>query len=107
AMQFLLPVVLVRSLDAVTFGEYRLLWLVIGTVTGIVVLNMPQSLYFFLPRSDAPTRRLFVHHTLIYLGVAGLVAALVVSPLNPWLPKSMLPLGKYGALVPALVALWV
>lgn len=107
AMQFLLPVVLVRSLDAATFGEYRLLWLAIGTVTGIVTLNMPQSLYFYLPRSDAPTRRLFVHHTLIYLGVAGLLAAWAVSPLNPWLPQTMLPLGQYGALVPALVLLWV
>src|SRR5258705_817906 len=31
AMQFLLPVVLVRALDTATFGEYRLLWLAIGT----------------------------------------------------------------------------
>ena len=32
AIQFLLPVVLVRTLDPESFGHYRLLWLVVGTV---------------------------------------------------------------------------
>ena len=32
ASQFLLPVILVRCLDTATFGEYRLLWLLVGTV---------------------------------------------------------------------------
>jgi len=52
AMQFLLPVVLVRCLDAATFGEYRLLWLAVGTVMAFATLNMPGSLYFFVPRSE-------------------------------------------------------
>jgi O-antigen/teichoic acid export membrane protein len=106
-VQFLLPVVLVRCLDTATFGEYRLLWLAVGTVIALATLNMPQSLYFYLPRSDAPTRRLFIHHTMIYLGVAGLIAAWAVSPWNPWMPETLRPLGKYGALVPAFVTLWV
>jgi O-antigen/teichoic acid export membrane protein len=107
AMQFLLPVVLVRTLDTVTFGEYRLLWLAVGTLIALATLNMPQSLYYYLPRSDAPTRRLFVHHTLIYLAVAGLIAGWAVSPLNPWLPGALAPFEKYGALMPAFVVLWV
>ena len=52
-MQFLLPMVLVRCLDAATFGEYRLLWLAVGTVMALATLNMCGSLYYFLPRSDA------------------------------------------------------
>src|SRR6267142_2790955 len=78
ALQFLLPVVLVRCLDGATFGEYRLLWLAVGTVMALA-----------------------------FLATTGLLAALIVSPLNPWLPATLHPLAKYGALVPAFVALWV
>jgi O-antigen/teichoic acid export membrane protein len=107
ALQFLLPVVLVRCLDGATFGEYRLLWLAVGTVMAIAPFSMPGALYFFLPRSDAPTRRLYVHQTLAFLALTGIAAALIVSPLNPWMPATLEPLMKYGALVPAFVVLWV
>jgi O-antigen/teichoic acid export membrane protein len=107
AMQFLLPVVLARSLDTVTFGEYRLLWLAVATVMLLAPLNMPQSLYYFLPRSDARQRRLYIHQTIGFLAVSGLIGAWAVSPLNPWLPEAVEPLTRFGALVPAFVALWV
>src|SRR4051812_14934769 len=107
AMQFLLPVVLVRCVDTVTFGEYRLLWLALGTLMYIATFNMPQSLYFFLPRSDARLKRLYINQTLVFMTFSGLVCAWLVSPWNPWLPGVLLPLGKYGTLVPAFVALWL
>ena len=107
ALQFLLPVLLVRCLDAHTFGEYRLLWLAVGTVMALAPFTMPGALYYFLPRSDAETRRLYVHQTIGFLVVTGLAAAFIVSPLNPWLPATVEPLMKYGALVPAFIALWV
>src|SRR5690242_9209486 len=107
ALQFLLPVVLVRCLDAATFGEYRLVWLVAGTVLALGSLGMPQSLFYFLPRSERGARRLYLHQTFLFLGATGLIAAAAVSPLNPWLPPTLLPLAKYGALVPAFVVLWV
>ena len=107
AMQFLLPVVLVRCLDAATFGEYRLLWLAIGTLLAVATLNMPQGLFYYLPRSEAPLKRLYVHQTLLYLAASGLVCAWLASPWNPWLPQSLAPLEKYGALVPAFIALWI
>ena len=44
AMQFLLPVVLTRCLDTATFGEYRLLWLLVGSVMAVATLNMPGGL---------------------------------------------------------------
>ncbi len=107
ALQFLLPMVLARTLDAATFGEYRLLWLVIGTVMAACLLGMTQGLYYFLPRATGAMRRLYVHQTLIFLGAAGLLSALYVSPWNPWLPEAMMPLASYGVLVPTFVALWV
>src|SRR5438270_1068933 len=107
ALQFLLPVVLVRCLDAHTFGEYRLFWLAVGTVMALATLSMPGALYYFLPRSDAARRRLYIHQTLAFLACTGLASAFIVSPLNPWMPATLAPLAKYGALMPAFVALWV
>ena len=107
AMQFLLPVVLARCLDAATFGEYRLLWLVVGTVMTVATLNMGGGLFYFLPRSDARRRRLYVHQTLLFLAVSGLVCAALASPWNPLLPSAVAPLGSHASLVFAFIALWV
>jgi len=107
AMNFLLPVVLVRCLDAATFGEYRLLWLAVGTVMAVATLNMGGSLYFFLPRSKAHEKKVYLHNTVLYFAAAGLLFALVMNPWNPLLPAPMQALGPYGALVPAFVGLWV
>src|ERR1700741_1164866 len=82
ALQFLLPVVRVRCLDGATFGEYRLVWLAVATVMALATLGMPGALYYFLPRSEAGTRRLYVHQTLAFLAATGLLAAFIVSPLN-------------------------
>jgi O-antigen/teichoic acid export membrane protein len=107
AIQFLLPVLLVRWLDSATFGEYRLLWLAVGTVMTVATLNMCGTLYFFVPRSEPRRKRLYIHQALLYLAVAGVVFGFLVSPANPILPAAMRPLGQYGLLVPAFVALWV
>jgi O-antigen/teichoic acid export membrane protein len=106
AIQFLLPVVLVRCLDTATFGEYRLLWLAVGTIMTFATLNMCGTLYYFVPRSEPRRKRLYVHQTLLYLAVAGVLCALMLSPWNSLLAP-MRALGQYGWLVPAFVALWV
>jgi O-antigen/teichoic acid export membrane protein len=107
AMQFVLPVILARSLDAATFGEYRLLWLVLGTVT-LASLNMTGGgLFYFVPRSDAEHKRLYIHHTMLYMAAVGLLCAWAVSPWNPLLPPTLRPLEQYGLLVPAFVLLWM
>lgn len=107
AMNFILPVVLVRCLDAGSFGEYRLLWLAVGTVVAIATLNMGGSLYYFVPRSDARRKKVFIHNTVLYFAAAGVLFSLAVSPWNPLRPSPLYPLEPYGALVPAFVALWV
>lgn len=107
AAQFLLPVVLVRCLDTLAFGHYRLLWLAAGTVMAIATLAMPCSLYYFLPRSDGATKRLYINQTLVFLAVAGVLAAWSVSPWNPWLPEQMQGLAEHGVMVPAFMLLWV
>lgn len=107
AMQFLLPVVLVRCLDAAAFGQYRLLWLAVGTVMAFVPAVMPGSLYYFVPRSEPATKRLFINQTLLILAVAGLIAGWAVSPYNPWLPEQLRGLAEPEVVVPAFVLLWI
>ncbi|HEV3010912.1 MAG TPA: oligosaccharide flippase family protein, partial [Burkholderiales bacterium] len=85
----------------------RLLWLVVGTVMTIATLNMPGGLFYFLPRSDARHRRLYVHQAMLFLAATGLLCAALVGPWNPLLPAAVAPLERYGWLVPAFVALWV
>ncbi len=107
AIQFLLPVVLTRCLDAAAFGEYRLLWLVAGTVVAVATLAMPASLYYYLPRSDVPAKRLYVNQTLIFLVLAGLVSAWAVSTWNPWLPAKLHDLARHEVVLPAFILLWI
>src|SRR5437762_6428564 len=106
AMQFLLPIVLARCLDAATFGEYRLLWLVVGTVLAIGTLNMGVSLYYFLPRAAAAAKAVYVHNTIVFFAAAAALFSVLMSPWSPIAPATMAPLHKYGALVPAFGALW-
>ncbi len=107
-LQFLLPVVLTRTLDAVSFGEYRLLWLAVSTLLVVMPMCMPQSLYYFLPRSGAARQRLYLHQCLLFLGFAGVASALLLSPLDPFLPAAMRGLVTHNAVVvPIFAALWV
>jgi O-antigen/teichoic acid export membrane protein len=106
-LQFLLPVVLTRCLDAEAFGQYRLLWLAAGTVLAVITLSVPGSLYYYLPRSNAEEKRLYINQTLLFLVVAGAIAAWAVSAWNPWLPQLMRGLAPNELIVPAFVLLWV
>ncbi|MGH8744942.1 MAG: lipopolysaccharide biosynthesis protein, partial [Burkholderiales bacterium] len=107
ALQFLLPVVLVRCLDTEAFGQYRLLWLAVATIVGLGALDMPASLYYFLPRSGTDAKRLYINQTLAFLAFAGLAAGWAVSSWNPWLPGKLRVLAAHDAVVPAFVLLWM
>jgi O-antigen/teichoic acid export membrane protein len=107
AIQFLLPVVLVRCLDATDFAQYRLLWLVVGTAMAVVTLAVPGSLYYYLPRSDDSAKRLYINQTLLFLAAAGAIAAWAVSAWNPWLPETLRELTQSDLIVPAFVFLWI
>jgi O-antigen/teichoic acid export membrane protein len=107
ATQFLLPVVLVRCLDTATFGEYRLLWLLVGTVMTVATLGMTRGLALFTPHCEAERKRLYVHQTMLFLVASGLLFAALVGPWNAYLPAAVAPLQAHGTLVPAFVGLWI
>jgi O-antigen/teichoic acid export membrane protein len=89
ALQFLIPMIFVRSLDPAAFGEYRLLWLMASTALALAPAFMPQALFFFLPRASAEQQRVRIGNTLAWLAVAGAVVAIATSTWNPVLPKGV------------------
>ena len=108
ALQFALPIVLTRTLDPQAFGEYRLLWLAVSTLMLIAPMNMAAALYYFLPRSDAPTQRTYINQTMVYLVGAGIVSAWALSLWNPFAPGKIVAILEHnGAVVPAFVLVWV
>ena len=108
ALQFLLPIVLTRTLDPHSFGQYRLMWLAVMTLMVITPMCMGPSLYYFLPRSDRPTQRLFINQTMLFLLAAGLASGWALSAWNPLLPGKLEEVfAGHGALVPAFVVVWV
>jgi len=106
-LQMAIPILLARVLDEVAFAQYRLLWLLAGTVLAISTMFMPQSLFYFLNRADAHERRACVGNVLAFLAVAGVLSGIVVSGFNPWLPHAALDLARDSAGLSALfLALW-
>jgi O-antigen/teichoic acid export membrane protein len=106
AVTFLIPVVLVRTFDQASFGTYKQLFLIYGTLFGIAQFGMAESLYYFLPNNPKTAGRLGANSTLLLslLGAAcaiGLtwqahrIAGWLKNPeLEPFLPW----LGGYLAL---------
>lgn len=79
ATQLLMPMVLVRWLSATDFGEYRLVWLIAGTALPLLSFAVPNSLYYFVPRSAPAEQRHWFGQAGVYMALAGLVAAAGVA----------------------------
>lgn len=85
-LQLATPIILVRYLDVTAFAQYRLLWLLAGTVLGIAPAFMPQALFYFLPRAPREQKGRIIGNTLVYLLAAGAAVALATSGWSPLLP---------------------
>ena len=108
ALQFALPIVLTRTLDPHAFGEYRLLWLAVSFLMILAPMNMAPALYYFLPRSDGPTQRLYVNQTMLWLAAAGIASAWALSLANPFLPGKLEGIVEsYGMVVPLFAFVWI
>lgn len=106
-LQFLLPVILARVLDTQDFGVYRLFWLITSTALALSTLGIPQSLYYFLPRSEAAEKRLYINQAILFLAATGFLAAVAILPGSPVLPDNADVLGRYGLLPSAFALLWI
>jgi O-antigen/teichoic acid export membrane protein len=78
AVTFLIPVVLVRTFDQATFGTYKQLFLIYGTLFSIAQFGMAESLYYFLPNNPKRAGKLGANSTLL-LGILGLICATALT----------------------------
>ena len=103
-----IPLLLVRQLPQDTFGEYKQVFLVIGTAVSMLPLGFGLSAFYFLPR-DENRRRETVFNVLLFTGAIGAVAwgllaafpALLVRLFND---PAVLP---YSPWIGMVIFLWV
>lgn len=106
-LQFILPVILVRSLDAAEFGQYRILWMLANTMMAFAPMYMPQGLFYFLPRHDQDSRAKYVANVLYFLLCAGLIAAAAGSAMAWQWTGTAKEIPGSVSIVPLFLCLWV
>jgi O-antigen/teichoic acid export membrane protein len=104
---FVVPLVVVRMFDQATFGTYKQLFLIFGTLFGVAQLGAAETLYYFVPRNTSEAGRHTANAviTLTGVGVACIVVlGLAAGPIatwltNPQLADTLVPLGVFLALM--------
>ena len=74
-----LPIILVRALDQTTFGHYKQFFLVAMNAILLLSLTLPQSLYYFVPRSPDSSQRYMEQTFLLLTGIGALGGLLTVA----------------------------
>ncbi len=85
---FFIPLALARLLELAEYGTFKQFFLVGTTLYLALLLGVPQSLYYFLPRASDRERASYLGQTLIWLAGAGVVvggALLVATPALEWM----------------------
>lgn len=101
------PIVLVRTLDQQTFGQYKQIALLSATAVGALSLGLPGSLYYFVPREPRASQSLLVRSLLLLAGV-GAAAGLAVVLGAGWLDRIFsAPFSDYRFVVGLLIAISV
>ena len=88
-MRFLVNLTIARIFaDQVALnGAYQQVWLLFNTFFPIFLFGIPQSIYYFYPRSDYTERGAFVRQSLFLLQILGGVFFLFLFGLAPYAAK--------------------
>lgn len=74
-----LAIVLVRLMSQEMYGTYKQVELVAGFLIGLLSLNLPASLYYFIPKLGEARRRALMNQTLfLSLAVGGVAIGLIM-----------------------------
>ncbi len=104
---FVVPLVVVRLFDQASFGTYKQLFLIYGTLFGVAQMGVAESLYYFVPRYPSAAGR-YVSNAVITLTLIGVVCAVAIhgsadrigqALTNPLLGNTLLPLGLFLGLM--------
>lgn len=108
-LSFALPLLLVRRLDQTAFGQYKQIFLVVGTATNVLPLGFHMSAFYFLPRE--PDRRGEVVFNILLFHLLVAAVACLAFVLRPTLLASLFPgsseLVAYAPALGVLLLLWV
>jgi len=87
---FFVPLVNVRTLSVEEYGYYRQFWLIIETLTPMLILGFSRSLLYYLPRLDTSEERgAYITQTVMYLLAGSLVAMGVYSLMGRYLGEGL------------------
>jgi O-antigen/teichoic acid export membrane protein len=78
ATQVIIGIVLVRIISKEMLGSYRQVMLVHGLITGILTIQIENSLYYFLPKCGLEKRRDLVTQTLFVTSIISLLIGLAM-----------------------------
>jgi O-antigen/teichoic acid export membrane protein len=107
ALGLLLPVVVVRALSIDDFADYRMVWLVVGTLMAFATLHIPGSLSYFLPRLKDIERIDYIVSALYILAMLALIASTLVNPWYPLLPGEWSQINGPVWFYSVFIFLWV
>lgn len=89
AVGFFIPVLLVRLLSQNDYGTYQQLLLIASAAVGIMRLGIPTSIYYFFNTIDSEKRDWFVVQTIVLLTFSGVISAVALYGLSPYLAEIM------------------
>jgi len=107
ALQFLLPIIVVRALSPDDFAGYRMVWLVVGTLMAFATLQIPGNLSYFLPRLKDIERTDYVVGAVYILSMLALMASILVNPWYPLLPIEWIQINGPVWFYSVFIFLWV
>lgn len=87
---FLVPIFVARLLTKEEYGTYQQILLIVNTLSGIMVLGIPLSVYYFYNRTDEiETKKILITQTFIVLNLSALLVAIALymgsSVVSGWL----------------------
>lgn len=78
-LKTLIGIALARLLSPQDLGSYRQLFLIFSTLSGVLLLGFPQSLQFFLPKTESEAeRKRFITRTMNIASALGLICAAII-----------------------------
>jgi len=86
SLQFMLPIVVARTLLPDDFAGYRMVWLVVATLMAFATLAIPGSLSYFLPRIKYSERASYIIGAVCLLIPLATISSILVNPWYPLLP---------------------
>ncbi len=74
----IIGILLARILTQAEYGTYRQLFMIYTLMAAIFMVGLPQSVYYFLPKSDGDTKNKIIRQTVDIFSVLGLVSAVLL-----------------------------